>query len=62
MYYCKTSDLFNTYQQGSYLFTTYRPVEQLRQLLLASQGFDSEAIQAFFRLRKVMGKMLSREN
>jgi len=38
--------------QGSYLFTTYRPVEQLRQLLLASQGFDSEAIQAFFRLHK----------
>lgn len=38
--------------QGSYLFTTYRPVEQLRQLLLHSQGFDSEAVQAFFKLHK----------
>lgn len=38
--------------QGSYLFTTYRPVEQLRRLLLQSQGFDSEAVQAFFKLHK----------
>jgi len=41
------------YQQGSYLFTTYRPVEQLCQLLLHSQGFDSDAVQAFFKLHKV---------
>lgn len=38
--------------QGSYLFTTYRPVEQLRQLLLLSQGFDSDAVQSFFKLHK----------
>ncbi|XP_074610935.1 nuclear pore complex protein Nup155-like [Acropora palmata] len=38
--------------QGSYLFTTYRPVEQLRQLLLHSQGYDSEAVQAFFKLHR----------
>ncbi|KAM7443523.1 hypothetical protein ABFA07_007737 [Porites harrisoni] len=38
--------------QGSYLFTTYRPVEQLCQLLLHSQGFDSDAVQAFFKLHK----------
>lgn len=42
-----------TFQQGSYLFTTYRPVEQLRQLLLHSQGYDSEAVQAFFKLHRV---------
>lgn len=38
--------------QGSYLFTTYRPVEQLRQLLIQSQGFDSDSVHAFFKLYK----------
>ena len=47
------SDLNDSYPQGSYLFTTYRPVEQLRQLLLLSQGFDSDAVQSFFKLHKV---------
>ena len=46
-------NLNTTFQQGSYLFTTYRPVEQLRQLLLHSQGYDSEAVQAFFKLHRV---------
>jgi len=44
------------YQQGSYLFTTYRPVEQLQQLLLQSQGYDSESVRAFFKLYKVSKK------
>ena len=54
-----TWSLWLLYQQGSYLFTTYRPVEQLCQLLLHSQGFDSDAVQAFFKLHKVK-KMLGR--
>lgn len=33
--------------------SSYRPVEQLQQLLIVSQGFDSEAVQAFFKLHKV---------
>ena len=41
------------YQQGSYLFTTYRPVEQLKQLFIQSQGFDSDSVRAFFKLYKV---------
>lgn len=38
--------------QGSYLFTTYRPVEQLQQLLIQSQGFDSDSVHAFFKCYK----------
>lgn len=38
--------------QGSYLFTTYRPVEQLKQLFIQSQGFDSDSVRAFFKLYK----------
>ncbi|XP_031566645.1 nuclear pore complex protein Nup155-like [Actinia tenebrosa] len=38
--------------KGSYLMSSYRPVEQLQQLLISSQGFDSEAVQAFFKLHK----------
>lgn len=33
--------------------SSYRPVEQLHQLLVYSQGFDSEAVQSFFKLHKV---------
>ena len=40
-------------QQGSYLFTMYRPVEQLQQLLIQSQGFDSDSVHAFFKCYKV---------
>ncbi|CAB3985686.1 nuclear pore complex Nup155-like [Paramuricea clavata] len=39
--------------QGSYLFNTIRPFEQLKQLLLANNGPDSEAVQGFFRLLQV---------
>lgn len=50
---CAELKCHKLFQQGSYLFTTYRPVEQLRQLLLHSQGYDSEAVQAFFKLHRV---------
>lgn len=39
--------------QGSYLFTTIRPFEHLRQLLVDSNGPDSETVQAFFRILQV---------
>ncbi|XP_028403590.1 nuclear pore complex protein Nup155-like isoform X2 [Dendronephthya gigantea] len=39
--------------QGSYLFTTIRPFEQLKHLLLDNNGPDSEAVQGFFRLLQV---------
>ena len=50
--------MFIYYQQGSYLFTTYRPVEQLKQLFIQSQGFDSESVRAFFKLYKVSKKVV----
>ena len=47
-----------SYQQGSYLFTTYRPVEQLQQLFIQSRGFDSDSVRAFFKLYKVSKKAI----
>ena len=40
-------------QQGSYLFTTIRPFEQLKQLLVQGSGPDTEGVHAFFRLLQV---------
>ncbi|XP_050400754.1 nuclear pore complex protein Nup155 isoform X1 [Patella vulgata] len=39
--------------QGSHIFQKLRPVEQLQQLLIDSQGPDSEEVKGFFRLHRV---------
>lgn len=39
--------------QGTCLCSQVQPVEQLRQLLTAAHGADSEAVKAFFQLHKV---------
>ncbi|ESO88145.1 hypothetical protein LOTGIDRAFT_234706 [Lottia gigantea] len=39
--------------QGSRIFNKLRPVEQLQQLLIESQGPDSEEVKGFFRLHRV---------
>jgi nuclear pore complex protein Nup155 len=38
--------------QGTCLCSQIQPVEQLRQLLMAARGADSDALQAFFHLHK----------
>ena len=39
--------------QGSHILTKLRPVDQLRLLLIDSQGPDAEEVKGFFRLHKV---------
>ena len=45
--------MYSLFFQGSYLLKKLRPVDQLQQLLLRA-GSDSDQVEAFFKLHKVI--------